>query len=432
MKLIQNGIVWTSAFNDDQTSNSPQFHTDVDIFIDGSQIVWVGHKANRPELARDAETIDASGQVVIPGFVNAHTHAAMTLVRGYADDMPLQEWLNEKIWPAEKRLTPEDIYWGTLLAICEMIRGGTTTFADMYFHMEQVARAAEESGIRATLSRGLVDGPGFEERLQDSRAFIEKWHGSAKGRIRCMLGPHSPYATGDRLREVGELARALDVPVHIHLSETRREVEESFTRHGMSPISYAKEQGLFEGRVLGAHCVHLRDDDISLLAQADVRVVHNPTSNMKLGSGRAPVQEMLDAGVLVAIGTDGAASNNNLDMLEEARLAAFLAKLDERPSSLPAAQVLHMATEAGAVALELNDVGRIEPGFQADLALLRTDAPHWQPLHDPCANLIYSASSQDVSTVLVAGEIVMEDGVIKTVDESQVLDEAAKRGLMLS
>lgn len=425
MKVIRGGRVWLGA--------AEGFREGLEIVVEGSRITDV--RPSQPDQptpsqetgAREAEVIDATGHLVLPGFVNAHTHAAMTLLRSYADDMALHPWLTEAIWPAEARMTPEDIYWGSLLAIIEMIRGGTTAFADMYFFEDQTARAVAESGIRAALAPGLVDGEAFEARLQTVRELAATWHGEAGGRIRIMVGPHAPYTASQGLSRAAELAGELGLAIHIHLSETRKEVEESLAQHGLTPIQVAERAGVFQVPTLAAHCVHVTDGDVELLREHRVKVAHNPTSNMKLGSGRAPVQKMLQAGVLVAIGTDGTASNNDLDMLEETRLAAFLAKMEEAPQALPAATCLEMMTVYGAEALGFADVGRIAPGYQADLILVDTSGPHWTPLFDPVANLIYSGKGADVKTVVVAGELLMERGELKTVDEERVLHEVRQR-----
>jgi len=425
MKVIRGGRVWLGA--------AEGFREGLEIVVEGSRITDV--RPSQPDQptpsqetgAREAEVIDATGHLVLPGFVNAHTHAAMTLLRSYADDMALHPWLTEAIWPAEARMTPEDIYWGSLLAIIEMIRGGTTAFADMYFFEDQTARAVAESGIRAALAPGLVDGEAFEARLQTVQELAATWHGEAGGRIRIMVGPHAPYTASQGLSRAAELAGELGLAIHIHLSETRKEVEESLAQHGLTPIQVAERAGVFQVPTLAAHCVHVTDGDVELLREHRVKVAHNPTSNMKLGSGRAPVQKMLQAGVLVAIGTDGTASNNDLDMLEETRLAAFLAKMEEAPQALPAATCLEMMTVYGAEALGFADVGRIAPGYQADLILVDTSGPHWTPLFDPAANLIYSGKGADVKTVVVAGELLMERGELKTVDEERVLHEVRQR-----
>lgn len=403
----------------------------LDVLVKGSRIVAVGPDLGKAPGAKGADVIDASGHIVIPGLVNAHTHAAMTLLRSYADDLPLFEWLTQKIWPVEAKLTPEDVYWGTMLAIVEMVRAGVTTFGDMYFHMEEVARAVRESGVRACLAEGMFDGESWSRQFEAAKSLAADWHEAEDGRIRVMLGPHSPYATFEGLKKVAKSARELGVGVHIHLSETAREVQESRAKHGLSPIQVAEREGLFEVPVLAAHCVHVDDADMEILRRYGVAVAHNPTSNMKLGSGRAPVQAMLERGIRVALATDGASSNNNLDLLEEARLAAYLAKMAGDPSALPAPACLDMATRQGAKALGFRDVGEIKPNFQADIVLVETSGPQWTPLHDPCANLIYSAASGDVSTVMVAGEIIMERRIFKTIDERRVLQEAARRGLDL-
>ena len=423
MKLITGGTVWQGP--------ERGFQRGLDILVEGSTIARVGEGLRQDPGTAGAEVIDASGRLVIPGLVNSHTHAAMTLLRSYADDLPLQEWLTQKIWPVEAGLTGDDVYWGTRLAIVEMIRAGITAFADMYFFMDRVAQAVMESGIRAVLAPGMFDGEAWERQFADAKAVFREWHGAADGRIQVAFGPHAPYSALRGMRLAAEAALELGTMVHIHLSETRREVEECRERHGLTPIALAEREGVLRAPVLAAHCVHVTDDDLAIMAERKVRVAHNPTSNMKLGSGRAPVQAMLERGIVVSLGTDGASSNNNLDLLEEARLAAFLAKMDEAPAALPAPVCLEMATSGGAAAMGLANVGVIAPGYQADLVFVDTSGPHWHPPFDPCANLIYSASSRDVESVMVAGEFLMEKGVLRTIDEAEVLAEASRRGFEL-
>lgn len=430
MKLIRGGTVWVP-----QPDGTGRFEEGVDVLILGESIAEVAPGIHSRLVAEGrasaVQLIEAGGKLVIPGFVNAHTHAAMTLLRSYADDLPLHTWLTQKIWPVEARLTGDDVYWGTMLAIVEMIRAGVTTFADMYFFMDHVARAAAESGMRAVIAPGMFDRSDWNEQIEAVRLLAEAWHGGANGRIHVMLGPHAPYSALGGFKAVTKAAKELGLRVHIHLSETRKEVDDTLREHGITPIALAEREGLFEVPVLAAHCVHVTPEDLEIMARAGVAVAHNPTSNMKLGSGRAPVQAMLDHGILVALGTDGTSSNNNLDLLEEARLAAFLAKMEGDPSQLPAPVCLDMATINGARALGLENVGALKPGFAADIAIIDTSGPHWVPPHDPCANLIYSASSRDVETLLVAGELVMERGVLRTVDEERILKEASERGLAL-
>lgn len=442
MKLIRGGTVWISQQGEDGRTDSPgsrkepgRFHEGVDVLIDGKRIAEVGPGIYERLVAEGnasaVEVIDAAGKLVIPGFVNAHTHAAMTLLRSYADDYPLHTWLTEKIWPVEARLTGEDVYWGTLLAIVEMIRAGVTTFADMYFFMDHVARAVAESGVRAAIAPGMFDRGDWSAQIDEVKRLADTWHGGAGGRIQVMFGPHAPYSALGGFRPVAQAAKELGLRVHVHLAETRKEVEDSLREHGVTPVVLAEREGLFEAPVLAAHCVHVTPEEMEIMAARGVAVAHNPTSNMKLGSGRAPVQAMIDRGILVALGTDGTSSNNNLDLLEEARLAAFLAKLEGEPSQLPAPVCLDMATIYGAKALGLENVGALRPGYAADIVIVDTSGAHWVPPHDPCANLIYSGNSQDVETVLVDGEVVMERRTLRTLDEERILKEAGRRGIAL-
>lgn len=401
-----------------------------ELVIDGGIISYSGPacKRNEEEFAR---VIKGKNKLIMPGFVNTHTHAAMSLFRGYADDMPLKEWLEQRIWPVEAKLTKKDIYWGTLLAICEMIRGGTTCFADMYFYMEEAAKACLESGIRASLSQGLV---GLEPvkgiaSLEEGKKLVRNWHGEGEGRITAMLGPHAPYTCPpDYLQKVAKAAGALQVPIHIHLAETRGEVEESVKMHGKRPVELMEQIGLLDQKVLAAHCVHLTQEEIQILARKKTAIAHNPGSNLKLGSGMAPLADLLQNGVLVSLGTDSAASNNNLDMVEEMRLATLLPKgLREDPTLIPAVEALKLATVNGARALFLEEgSGTLSEGSKADLIMVKLNSPHLHPLHSVPAQLVYAAYSSDVELVMVNGIILMEKGDLKTVDEEKILSETGK------
>ncbi|MEA4925589.1 MAG: amidohydrolase [Syntrophomonadaceae bacterium] len=404
------------------------------IVIDGDTIQVVG-AGNAPAGDYD-QKLDGTNRLVLPGFINAHTHAAMTLLRGYADDMPLMEWLEQKIWPLEAKLTAEDVYWGTMLAIVEMIKSGTTCFADMYFFMNEAARAVEKSGIRAVLARGMMGvGPESELAFTESRVLFNRWNGAGNGRINIILGPHAPYTCPpDYMQRVMGLARELGVGLHIHLAETAGEAADSEKIYGRSPVAQMESLGLFNHQVLAAHCVHLTEPDIEILAQYQVGVVHNPESNMKLASGIAPVPQMLKAGIPVALGTDGASSNNNLDMLQELRTCALLHKVNTLdPTVLPAYQALEMATRNGAKALCLDgQIGQLEKGKKADLVLCKLDQAHLIPRYDLIANLVYSGQAADVDTVIIDGNIIMQDRIIRTFDEQEVLAQAKQAAARLA
>ena len=392
-------------------------------------ISYVGPADQAPELGGE-QVIDASECVVLPGLVNAHTHLAMTLFRGYADDMMLQEWLEDWIWPAEMRLRPEDVYWGSLLGACEMLRAGVTCFNDMYHMPKQAVAAAIDSGIRACPS-GVLLGflPNAERLLEEAVAFVHQLQQQGHPRIHPMLAPHALYTCPDgMLLKVGESAANLGVPIHIHLCETASEVQDSYDEHGASPIEHLNALGLLDIPMLAAHCVHLSEADIALLAEKQVGIAHCPTSNMKLASGFAPIPELLEAEAVVGLGTDGCASNNNLDMLEEAHLAALLHKVHSGdPTVVPAGTALAMATRMSAQALGLGDiVGTLEVGKRADIVVVDMSGPHLQPPRDPVSHLIYAAHGSDVRTTIVEGQIVMNDGEILTVDEAEVITRATE------
>ena len=402
------------------------------VIIDGGRIVAVG-PAGAPTLPGDV-VIDATGMVVMPGFVNAHTHAAMTLMRGLAEDMTLMPWL-EKIWQVEARLTGDDVYWGTLLAGIEMLASGITTFADQYFFCDDVARAVRDLGMRASISRGLIGtGPDPAASLREGTAFFERWHKAAGGRITAMLGPHAPYTCPpDFIAQVVAAAKALDAPLHIHLSETREEVDESLRVYGMSPIERMANEGLFEKPVLAAHCVHVVGHDLDILAQVPGGVAHNPVSNLKLACGVAPVTDMLARKINVGLGTDGAASAGTLDMFAAMRQAALLAKnRNGDPTALPVATVLEMATLGGARALGLGEeIGSLVPGKRADVIIVDLHRPHTMPLHDVLATIVYSARPGDVKTVIVDGEVVYAGGRPVRIDPQVAAEQAEYRARRL-
>lgn len=411
------------------------FYFQGDIAIEGSIIKAVGDMGQIDDQWQADKVIDGTGKVALPGFINCHTHGAMTLLRSYADDLPLMQWLEKKIWPLESKLEAEDVYWGSMLCILEMIKSGTTTFADMYFFMDQVAQAVSITGIRADLARGLIGiTPRSEQSLEEAEALVRQWHNNAGGRITVRLGPHAPYTCPPAfLEKVMQLAADLNVGIHIHLAETKNELDSINSQYGKSPIQLMADLGVFQFPTLAAHCVHVSKEDIDIMARQRVGVAHNPESNMKLASGIAPVPQMIAAGVNVGLGTDGAASNNNLDMLEEMRTAALLHKVQTMdPTVLSSYQALLMATRNGAKVLGLEDIiGQLKPGMKADLILINMQQPHLYPCHDVLAHLVYAAQASDVQTVLIDGKIVMEDRHLTTINEQEVMNEIANRARRL-
>jgi 5-methylthioadenosine/S-adenosylhomocysteine deaminase len=377
------------------------------------------------------ETLDAEGGLVIPGLVNAHCHAAMTLFRGYADDKPLDAWLQEDIWPAEAELEPADVRAGTKLAVVEMLKSGTTAFADMYFDMGEVAEVVRKSGMRALLGYGAIsvakdEGEAHEE-MQHSLSFAAEFQGAADGRIRTAFMPHSLTTVDEEYyREYVPKARDLGVPVHLHANETKNEVEPIVDERGERPIEYADDMGVLGDEDFLAHGVHLDDTEIEILAERGTSVIHCPASNMKLASGMAPVQDMLDAGVNVGLGTDGAASNNDLDLFDEIRDAAMVGKLAADDASAVAAEdAFSLATKGSADALGF-DSGRIESGANADLAVLDLDAAHLTPAHDLVSHLAYAASGSDVRHTICDGRVLVDDREVVPFDEDAVKQDAAE------
>lgn len=391
--------------------------------IEDDLITYIGEA--EPAHEEGALIVDGSRLLFMPGLVNTHGHAAMSLLRGYGDDMVLQSWLQEKMWPMEEKFTGEDVYWGTALSVLEMLKGGTTTFLDMYDHMDRVAEVVEQSGIRAVLMRGVI-GLCPEEvqnhKLAEAIAFARNWHGKADGRITTMLSPHAPYTCPPEFFvKFVQAAHDLDLPMHTHMSETRHEVEQNVTDYGLRPVAHLEKLGMFTRPSLIAHGVHLNDEEISILARYNVGVSHNPGSNLKLASGVARVPELLAAGVKVSLGTDGAASNNNLDMFEEMRLAALIHKgVSGDPTAVPAPEALLMATEYGAQSVFLNSVGRLATGMKADFIALDIDQPHLLPHTDLLSHAVYSASAKDVEHVWVNGKQVVKHGQCLTLDEEAI------------
>ncbi|MCK6578226.1 MAG: amidohydrolase [Anaerolineae bacterium] len=428
-KILSGGIVVT------MNEHFEVFH-DGAVAINDNSILAVGAREAILNAYRAEEVIDCSGKVVLPGLINAHTHVPMTLLRGMADDLRLDVWLLGYVMPTERTfVTPEFCELGTLLACAEMIRSGVTAFADMYYFEEHVAAAAARAGVRGVLGQSILQFPtpdagSYEEGIARCRAFIEAWRGHPL--ITPAVAPHAPYTNPDEsLRLCTDLARELDVPLLIHIAETRLEVENSLNEIGQTVVEHVHEVGLLSAKVLAAHCVHITKPEMKTLFDAGAGVAHCPTSNLKLASGIAPVTAMLRQGVNVGIGTDGPASNNDLDMFEEMRLAAILAKTEANdPTVLPARQALLMATRQGAAALFIDDItGSLEAGKRADILVMDAHPVHNTPQFERDANSIYSrivyaGKSSDVTDVLCEGRWLMRDRALLTVDVETVLREA--------
>lgn len=396
------------------------------IAVEDNKITYVGK--DMPENMQDAEIVDGKGKLATAGMVNTHGHVSMTLLRSYADDMELMDWLQNKIWPIEDKMNDQDIYWGAMLGIAEMLKGGTTCFADMYAFMENVARACAETGIRANLCRGLIGvAPDKDVKLAENNVLAANWQGYDNGRIRISYGPHAPYTCPvDYLEKVIKAAADHKAEIQMHLCETKFEVDTCMKEHGLTPIQLMDKLGMFDLGTIAAHCVHLTDNDMEIMAAKKVRVAHNPQSNLKLASGIAPVAQMLEKGICVGIGTDGASSNNNLDMLEECRAAAMLHKATNfDPLAVPAQKAWEMATVDGAKTLGFDNLGLLEAGQLADIVLWDMHKPYWYPRNNKLSLLVYAASANDADTVIVAGKKVVAGGKLLTFDEEKIYVQAS-------
>jgi 5-methylthioadenosine/S-adenosylhomocysteine deaminase len=402
------------------------------VAVDDDRIVAVGARAEIASKYRARRTLDGAGTVVLPGLVNGHTHAAMTLLRGIADDIELIEWLQKYIFPTEVRFVDADfVRIGTELACAEMIRGGTTTFVDMYYFPDAVAGAVQACGLRVLVAASVIDQKSPDaangtESLAKAVDFVRRWKGR-DDRIVPVIGAHAIYTIPpDLLRRIAAAAQELDVPISIHVSESRWEIETAQKDYRTTPVHALDELGIFGGRTIAAHVVWPTDDDIPVLVQRRVGVIHNPSSNMKISSGISPVAKMLAAGVRVGLGTDGPATNNDLDMWEEMRLAAFLQKVSTMdPKVLPARAALAMATRGGAEAIGLGqDIGVLDAGRRADLIQVSLEDVRMNPMYDVISHLVYVAHPEDVTSVVVDGRVVMRDREVLTVDEARVTREA--------
>jgi 5-methylthioadenosine/S-adenosylhomocysteine deaminase len=406
------------------------------VAVRGDTIVAVGPRTEIEGKYTATRRIDARGKLILPGLINGHTHAPMTLLRGIANDVNLQDWLTKYIFPAEARNVNEEfVVWGTRLALLEMVRGGTTTFADMYYYEDAIARETKAAGMRGVLGETMIDFPvpGYKtvsEGLAYTEEFLKHWKGDPL--IHAAVAPHSIYTASEKtLRDSFALARKYNAPVLIHLSETKKELEDSGAKHGATPVAYLEQLGLLGPDTLAAHCIWLDAADMVLLAKRGVGCVHNPSSNMMLASGIAAVIEMRAAGVRLGLGTDGpSGSNNDLDMMEEMDLAAKLQKIARvNPAALTAEQALEMATIEGARALHMEkEIGSLEAGKKVDLIVLNLSAPNAVPLYDLYAQIVYALKASDVETVVIGGRTVMENRRVLTLDEPSIIAKARAYG----
>lgn len=391
------------------------------IYIDGNRIVGIGQK---PSGFQEDKVIDGRNKLVIPGLINCHTHSYMSFMRNVADDLSFMDWLFGTIDPIEQQMTDEDAYWGAMLAIIEMMRSGTTCFNDMQMNIHKTTRAVKESGMRAMICRGLV-GSGNDEagQVRLAQAYEERDAAKDCDRLTFMLGPHAPYTCDDAyMRIISKEAQKEHMGIHVHLSESVSEIQQIQEKYGCSPIEMASQNGLFDVPAIAAHCVQINEKDMDILKEKKVSVVTNPASNMKLGNGFAPVAEMLDKGINVCLGTDGAASNNCLNLFHELSLLTLIHKGQKKtPQCISAAQSFRIATINGAKALGLEkEIGSIEVGKKADLAILNLNTPSMTPRNNLLAALSYSANGSEVETVIIDGKITMENKKLLTIDEELV------------
>lgn len=405
-----------------------------DLLIENDRIAEIARKdQNSIPISKDNidKIIDGENKILMPGLINTHTHTSMNLFRGLADDMELDEWLNNHIWPTEAGLNGKYCYDGALAALVEMIKSGTTTFNDMYFYMEDVAKATEVSGIRGCLSYGMIDFGDEEKReteFKENIKLIKNCNNTAEGRIKTFFGPHATStASKELLERVRKEADKYNVGIHIHMNETKKEVETIIESEQKRPFEYLDELGFLKGDIIAAHGVWLSKEEIDIIKNRDVKISHNPCSNMKLSSGISPVQEMIDRGITVGIGTDSVASNNNLDMFEEIKFASLLQKVNtSNPKALTSNQTIKMATINGAKALNLdNEIGSVEIGKKADIILIDKSAINLTPMSNIISsNLVYAANGSNVNTTICNGKILMENRKLTTLNENEIMERA--------
>lgn len=423
--VVDTSIVDVTLFPGVDRGREAEIIKDAVVLVHEGIVVYAGKREDAPDYV-SLECIYGKGRLLMPSFANAHAHSAMTLLRGVGADMPLRKWLAEAIFPREKKLNEQIVRAGVELALLEHIRSGVTAVNDMYSLPRQTAQALGEANMRSLVCNACVEFGQGQKQLENSLLFHQEYHNSYQGRIRAGISVHAEYTTTRELvKSLIQACQGLDNTVHVHVSETAHEVEECYLRHGVSPVSYFHELGLFSMNTIAAHCVHVSEDDLDILALDKVAVALNPVSNLKLGSGIAPVNRMLAKGIAICIGTDGAASNDNLDFLEEVKLTGILHKgINKDPTLVSPAAVLQAAGVNGAKAMGFHNVGLIEEGWQADLILVDTEAPNLCPSEVSPALLVYAAKSENIDLVMCAGKLLYHKGEYLTLDKERILFEA--------
>lgn len=399
----------------------------MNIITEGNKITYIGKDI--PEYY-NGEVFEGKNKVALPGFFNTHCHIPMTLLRGYGDGLRLQDWLTQKIFPYEARLTGRDCYWASLHGAMELIKSGVVSFTDMYFYIEDIAQAVKESGLKANICHGTVIKEGYNsfkdlQGFKETRALYDLLKQNTEDRIRVDMGLHAEYSSNEKLvREVAEYAKANNLRVHTHVSETKEEHQACKQRHGMTPFAYFEKCGLLDQPLTAAHCVWIEGKDFDILADKRVTVAHCISSNLKLGSGFAPIKQMIEEGINVSIGTDGASSNNNLNMLEEIHLTAMANKgINKDPEFMNAKQVVKLTTYNGALSQGREDCGKIKVGNRADIIVFDMDKPHLYPVHDILSNIIFSAQAEDICFSMIDGVVVYKNGELTQIDSERVIYE---------
>ncbi|WP_078428472.1 amidohydrolase [Alkalihalobacterium alkalinitrilicum] len=431
-KVLYNGVIITA--NEENDVYSPGY-----IHVKDEIINEIGEGSPHHITSEGIQFHNLNGKWVIPGLINTHGHTPMTLLRGHSDDLPLKRWLQEKMWPMEQKLTREAVIASSKLAMVEMLKSGTTTFLDMYhLFLDDIANAVDNAGMRAVITRGIIGLCSREEqkaKLDEAISIAQTWHGKGDGRLTAMLSPHSPYLCPPNfIAEIASAARELNIPVHTHMSETSQEVEENVLKYGKRPVEHLLNTGFFNGEALVAHAVHINDEELDILSQNQVAISHNPMSNLKLGSGVAPIQKMLQKGITVSVGTDSVASNNNLDLIQEMRMAVLLQKgVNEDPTAVTVDEGIKLITANGAKALGLDQkIGSIKKGLDADFVILDSSAAHLQPKLNALSHVVYSASGADVLDVYVKGKQLVKDRQCLFLDEEKIFYECNKHYQMMT